>query len=32
MAMAVRWELTASALERLLARLDVDPARAADAY
>ena len=32
MAMAARWELTASALERLLVRLDPDPARAADAY
>jgi DNA-directed RNA polymerase specialized sigma24 family protein len=30
--MAVPWELTASALERLLVRLDPDPARAADAY
>jgi DNA-directed RNA polymerase specialized sigma24 family protein len=30
--MAGSWELTASALERLLARLDPDPARAADAY
>jgi DNA-directed RNA polymerase specialized sigma24 family protein len=26
------WELTASALERLLARLDADPGRAAEAY
>ena len=30
--MAVSWELTASALERLLARLDPDAERAADAY
>ena len=30
--MAVPWELTASALERLLVRLDPDPARAAEAY
>ncbi len=29
---AAQWDLTASALERLLARLDADPARAADAY
>ena len=28
----VQWELTASALERLLARLDADASRAADAY
>ena len=32
LAMAVPWELTASALDRLLARLDSDPTRAADAY
>jgi DNA-directed RNA polymerase specialized sigma24 family protein len=31
-AMAVPWELTASALERLLVRLDPDPTRAASAY
>ena len=31
-AMAVPWELTASALDRLLVRLDPDPSRAADAY
>ena len=30
--MAVPWELTASALERLLARLDPDATRAAEAY
>jgi hypothetical protein len=30
--MAVPWELTASALERLLVRLDSDPTRAAAAY
>jgi len=30
--MADSWELTASALDRLLARLDVDPSRAAAAY
>ena len=29
---AARWELTASALERLLARLDADAGRAAEAY
>ena len=32
LAMAAPWELTASAFERLLVRLDADPARAADAY
>ena len=30
--MAVPWELTASAFDRLLLRLDPDPGRAADAY
>src|SRR3954469_24767782 len=30
--MAAAWELTASALERLLVRLDPDPTRAAAAY
>jgi DNA-directed RNA polymerase specialized sigma24 family protein len=29
---AARWELTASALQQLLARLDADPVRAAEAY
>jgi DNA-directed RNA polymerase specialized sigma24 family protein len=29
---AARWELTASALQRLLARLDADPAKAAEAF
>jgi DNA-directed RNA polymerase specialized sigma24 family protein len=29
---AARWELTASALQQLLARLDADPTRAAEAY
>jgi DNA-directed RNA polymerase specialized sigma24 family protein len=32
LAMAAAWELTASALERLLVRLDPDPTRAAAAY
>ena len=30
--MAVPWEITASAFERLLGRLDADPGRAAEAY